>query len=1277
VSSKHPDAQRLVSQGLFANLSDFSQFEQRLRGLDNTKEIGDAFEILVEAFLQTQPLMQAVNVWLVGQVPLRIRRQLNLPSDAKGIDGVFVTRAGGLVPYQVKYRTDRDVLPYTEVSSFLGITERSCKDRVIFTNARGLSKDVENRDGLRSVRANHFNALTPDDFAAISAWLHEKPVPHGRRDPRPYQQEAIEKIVAALEAEPRATAVMACGTGKTLVALWVAERLEPRTVLVLVPSLALLSQTLPEWCRESKWGDTLEYLCVCSDPTVSKGVDAYAIRPQDADFPITTDATEVRRFLDRKARGVRVVFSTYQSAPVVAEGMKGLKPFDFGIFDEAHKTTGPQAGLFAFALSDQNLPITRRLFLTATPHHYDIRKRDKEGDFRVVSMDDESVYGPVSYRLSFASAAKQGIICPYKIVISVTTEAEVDAALLKHGVVLVKREKIQAQWVATQLALKRAIQNTKASKVITFHSRVALAEEFASDRSSGVSQYLKDFEVFHVNGGQSAADRESLLSDFKTSEKGVITNARCLTEGVDVPAVDMVAFIDPRRSKVDIAQATGRAMRQSKATGKTTGYIVVPLFMEQHKGETEEEALKRSGFDDVALVIAAMQEQDDDLIDIIRELRQDMGEGKPFQPRRLAEKLEILGPSISLQRLSTAIRVVVIERLGVNWDEMYGRLIKYAENHGDCLVPDRYTTKDGVRLGLWVQNVRHRRSQVSLMRQRRLEDLPGWVWDPNTYLWEQGFRHLEAYGSTKGDCLVPASYRTDDGNRLGVWVGAQRQNRDKLSLERRHRLEALPGWTWDPHADAWEEGFQHLKEYSEIKGHCLVPAKYRTEDGYRLGQWVGVQRLTSADLLPERRQRLEALPGWTWDPLADAWEEGYRHLKEYSEITGDCRAPQSYRAADGYGLGHWVLHRRNSRDKLSGERRQRLEALAGWPWEPHAEAWERGFQELTQFSEREGHCRVPSNYVTRSGCPLGTWVRNQRRNRAAMPAERKRRLEALPGWTWNPHADAWEEGFRHLKEYSEIKGDCRVPDGCRAPDGFRLGGWVSIQRQHRDKLSLEQCQQLEALPGWTWDARAAAWEEGFQRLKDYSESKGDCLVPGTYRTRDGYRLGVWVETQRQNKNKMPQERRERLEGLKEWVWDALAYLWEEGFQHLKEYSEIKGDCLVPAKYRTDDGYRLGGWVSIQRLALSTLSQDRRQRLEALPRWTWDPHGDAWERGFSYLQQFCDAEGHCRVPASYRNADGYLLGSWVSHQRFARTKMPAERRERLEALLGWVWRASET
>lgn len=1075
--SAHPEASRLIQKGLFTGLSSFSDFEARLKRLANTKQVGDAFEILVEALLQTQPTLQAANVWLVGQVPLRIRRQLNLPSDSKGIDGIFETRAGELVPYQVKYRTERDVLPYGEVSSFLGITERSCKDRLIVTNARALAKDVESRDGLRSVRAHHFHALAKEDFAAIEAWLTAKLVEHERRKPRPYQQEAIQKLTEALKNRPRATAVMACGTGKTLVALWVAEALEPKTVLVLVPSLALLSQTLPDWCRESKWSDSLEYLCVCSDPTVSRGVvDAYTIRPQDVDFPITTDAKEVRRFLNRRATGVKVVFSTYQSAPVVAEGLTGLKPFDFAVFDEAHKTTGPQAGLFSFGLSDKNLSAHKRLFLTATPRHYDIRRRDKEGDFRLVSMDDESVYGPVAYRLSFASAVKQGIICPYKIVISVTTKAEVDAELLKHGITLVERDKVQARWVATQLALQRATERAAASKVITFHSRVALAEEFASDRTSGVRQHLEGFEVFHVNGGQSAADRESLLNDFKASGKGLITNARCLTEGVDVPAVDMVAFIDPRRSKVDIAQATGRAMRQSKATGKTTGYIVVPLFLEQKKGESEEHALKRSGFEDVAMVIAAMQEQDEDLIDVIRELRQEKGEGKPFNPRLLLEKLEVVGPEISLNSLSRAIAVQVVERLGEPWDQMYGRLLQYARVHGTVEVPSgKDRLSEQYKLACWCRQQRTllRKDRLLPRRHERLTAL-GFNFDPYAAQWEEGFERLRTFIREYGHADVSSRF---PDRILARWVVKQRvaYRERRLDAERVKRLSSV--------------SFNFVRKERDRRGRSYLPYREATliAQSKRLGSlqefqlWARGKRKQHGAFpsgIPRSPQIVYLDSGWTtWNDFLGTetkaarderqWFEMYSRFREFVQQKG---GGENYTDCEPK-LRRWIMTQKVERNKgtLRQDRRDLLEA-AGIVWDSRSAQWNNGFRHLLEFVRDYGTSVVVQSYKSPDGYPLGAWLAHVRAVRAELETEKIKQLEAMPNWTWRPISDRWNQAYERLAKVAKRDGIAVVPISYVEPDGFRLGTWVQVQRQRykRGTITQKQVRLLESLDGWKW-----------------------------------------------------------------------------------------------------------------------------------------------------------------------------------------------------------------
>ena len=189
---------------------------------------------------------------------------------------------------------------------------------------------------------------------------------------------------------------MACGTGKTLISLWAAEQASPKRVLVLVPSLALLRQTLHEWAHFTRWGNDFRFLCVCSDPTVSRGIDELILRPEDTDFPVSTDASEVERFLAQTGDGLQLVFSTYQSAQVVAEGLEKSDFFDIGIFDEAHKTAGREGSKFTFALSDDNLPIRKRLFFTATPRHYDIPNKDKEGDAKLVfSMNNEQVYGPV------------------------------------------------------------------------------------------------------------------------------------------------------------------------------------------------------------------------------------------------------------------------------------------------------------------------------------------------------------------------------------------------------------------------------------------------------------------------------------------------------------------------------------------------------------------------------------------------------------------------------------------------------------------------------------------------------------------------------------------------------------------------------------------------------------------------------------------------------------------------------------------------------------------
>ena len=1167
----------------------------RTEKLANTKEVGDALEILVEAHLHLDQVLKAKNVWVVGDIPLKIRKSLNLPADSKGIDGVYEDASGHIIPYQVKYRTDKETLPYGEVSSFLGITEESLKDRVIFTNARNLAADITKRKGLRSFKAAQFHSLTEEDFNRIHAWLSDKKPAFKRWSPQTHQKEAIEKITAALKETDRTTAVMACGTGKTLVALWAAEAQKPKTVLVLVPSLALLSQTLPDWCKQTSWGERFRYLCVCSDASVDRSAkeDEYALKQSDLEFSVTTDAKVVKDFVSDNQSGVNVIFSTYQSAEVVAEGTKG-KTIDLGIFDEAHKTTGPKEGLFAFGLNDKNLRIKKRVFLTATPRHYNLNKRDKNGDFQTVSMSEESVYGQVSYRLSFSAAVAAGIIVPYKVIISVSLNKEVDAELLRRGSTLVRRDQIQAKWVANQIALKRAIEKTGASKIITFHSRVNLAEDFAGDDSRGFKEHVKGFDVFHVNGSQNAADRKALLEGFKTAPRGLITNARCLTEGVDVPAVDMVAFVDPRKSKIDIAQAAGRAMRQSKATNKKLGYIVVPLFIEQKKGETESEALTRSGFDEVALVLGAMLESDDDLVDTVKEMQEARGRGDKFNPKLLREKIEVIGPAVDLGELTRSIDVEILDRLGPSWYRWYGLLQKFHKQtgHSRVAVDD---ILDGLRIGIWVNNQRQNKDKLS-QEQLRLLELLDFSWDPLTEKWEENYQALRSFVSSSGNRYVVQG-TVFKGHSLGSWVNAQRIKKRKglLTLEQIKKLDSIH-FSWEPISDQWNEAFNALRTFKKKTGHCRITKK-QDSDYPNLGIWVQVQRTHKSRLTIEQINQLDSI-GFSWDPSTERWEEAFEALNEFRKKEGHCRVARG-QVVGGIELGNWVSEQRKrlNSNLMPKPQLERLKSI-GFSWDPSTERWDEAFSELVKFHRTNGHCNVPQLAV-HNNCNLGIWVSNQRKNKARLSPDQARRLEAL-NFCWDPLSQIWEEAFTELAKFRKREGHCKVPARL-VVNNIGLGMWVSRQRKKRDQLTKDQFKRLDSL-GFSWDPLAEQWDEAFTELAKFRKREGHCKVAAKFSV-GTLKLGVWVSMQRQNRKQLAQERIVKLDSLG-FCWDPLSVQWDEAFADLAKFRKRAGHCKVSKSY-SSNGINLGEWIIRQRGIRDQLTPERIKRLNSLG-FIWKP-----------------------------------------------------------------------
>ncbi len=591
----------------------------------------------------------------------------------------------------------------------------------------------------------------------------------------------------------------------------------------------------------------------------------------------------------------------------------------------------------------------------------------------------------------------------------------------------------------------------------------------------------------------------------------------------------MVAFLTPKRSLVDIVQATGRAMRKSPATQKTTGYVLVPLFLEQVEGETIEEAVARAQFDEVWAVLQALQEHDEVLAEIIRHMREERGRTKGYDDKAFRDRVEVLGPSVLLDTLRHSITTQIVDQIGSNWDERFGELVAFKAQHGHCNVPQGWSGHP--ILGQWVSHQRMGKSRLLANRRQRLDDI-GFVWRlfsrSSNKRWDERFGELQAFKAQHGHCNVPRNW--PENPSLATWVTHQRRGKDRLLATQRQQLEAL-GFKWVPHEVTWEAMFSALVQYKEQHGDCMVPV-YGPENP-ALGMWVFAQRQRKDRLPATRRERLEKL-GFVWNTFDTAWEKNFSALVQYQQQHGHCNVPQVW--PENPALGTWVSHQRKKKGRLSVTQQQRLEAL-GLVWDLREAQWEEQFAALVQFKVQHGHCNVPrrgsENRVLR------TWIGNQRINRrkGLLPEERQWRLEAL-GLVWDPFEAACEEQFSALVRFKAQHGHCNVPQ--RWSENPILGNWVATQRemQRQGGLPKERQRRLEAL-GLVWNPREAQWEEQFAALVQFKAQYGHCSVPQSWPERRG--LGSWVIRQRGEKKagRLSQGQQLRLEAHGfEWTWQA-------------------------------------------------------------------------------------------------------------------------------------------
>ncbi len=276
---------------------------------------------------------------------------------------------------------------------------------------------------------------------------------------------------------------------------------------------------------------------------------------------------------------------------------------------------------------------------------------------------------------------------------------------------------------------------------------------------------------------------------------------------------------------------------------------------------------------------------------------------------------------------------------------------------------------------------------------------------------------------------------------------------------------------------------------------------------------------------------------WSCRSESDQWGEGLAALREYVARHGHARIPRRY-VKNGVELGQWVVEQRRNRDQLSRSRRAQLERIPNWHWGANSNPWNDAYSALEKFVAREGHACVPIDKIEQ-GISLGRWVSQQRAQRDSMDVERFRRLEHVPGWSWDRHTDKWTESFTSLQIFVEREGHSRVPHSY-VQSGFKLGQWVANQRRVGNVMDDKRRASLEALPGWSWNLADDVWNRNFAALQSFVSRTGHTNVPFAH-IENEVRLGRWVTNIRSKKAKglLSDEHCSRLEGIPGWTWSAL------------------------------------------------------------------------------------------------------------------------------------------
>ena len=601
----------------------FLIFEKKLK--DNLKKsyfskknVGDIFEELNFYYFKiNNKKLNIKNCWKQKEIPLNIKEKLKLKND-EGADGVIETNDNKLLIYQTKFKSDRNSPTNNELKKTIA-ESRFSDGAIIFTNAYYVNRYIKKFNPI-IILFNDLEKLDRDFFEKIEKLLKNQSFSREKEifKPKNFQTKAIENITNKFKFLNKGKYISACGTGKTITSLWIKEKLKTKKTLFVVPSIWLIKQTVEKWVSQRK--KDFNFYCVVSDlgeRSEKNDLDEIDIDPTELGLPYSTNLNDIASFIKINKQNDIVIFSTYQSLNIVHKAaLKESLEFDITFYDEAHRTAGLEKKIFSLCFDKNKIKSKKKLFMTATPKVVKpkIKEIANNKNISYYSMDDKKFYGEVFEEFSFRDAIKENAIVDYEIIIQVMPSNNEEFNKF-DGYTFLNNKKIPNDRIALSLGVEKLYKDFEVNKCINFSNSIKRSQQFIRDLEEDyIQKNLINFK-YHIGSNQSAEVRKKILSEFKLCDKGVLSNARCLTEGVDVPSVDGVIFSDKKGSIIDIVQAVGRCLRVDSSNPNKIAKIFIPIILGNNNDK-----INFNKYSHLFEIIEALKAHDKSLIDEINKI---------------------------------------------------------------------------------------------------------------------------------------------------------------------------------------------------------------------------------------------------------------------------------------------------------------------------------------------------------------------------------------------------------------------------------------------------------------------------------------------------------------------------------------------------------------------------------------------------------------------------------------------------------------------------------